>query len=110
MSPPRCVYSCTAVRAATSNPMKRVPFAPWALAAMLLAADARALSLQDAAALALQNDPRLRAADAQVAAQAANVDVARAGYFPNASLNVNAGASRYYLPSELSQTFPLPGV
>ena len=38
------------------------------------------MSLGDAAGLALQNDPRLRAADAQVQSSAAGVDLARADY------------------------------
>ena len=93
------------------------PARPRVLAAVLLlassvlgAAPARALSLQDAAELALQNDPRLRAADAQVQSSAAGVDLARAGYLPTASFSGSTGAQRYYLPASLSQAFPLPGV
>ncbi|MDR3417602.1 MAG: TolC family outer membrane protein [Nevskia sp.] len=70
---------------------------------------AHALSLNEAAALALQNDPRLLAASEAVQASAAQVDVAHAGYFPSGSLSANTGLQRYYLSQSLSGALPING-
>jgi len=80
-----------------------------ALIAALLAAPAQAISLNDAATLALQNDPRLRAAGDAVQASSAQVDVARAGYLPSATLSASTGLSRYYLSPALANSIPING-
>ncbi|MGH8461487.1 MAG: TolC family outer membrane protein [Stenotrophobium sp.] len=81
----------------------------FALASFLISGTAQALSLHDAATLALHNDPRMHAADAAVQSAAAEVDVARAGYLPGASVSLNTGFTRYYLPPQLTAAFALPG-
>jgi outer membrane protein len=81
-----------------------------ALLAAILAAcalPARALSLNEAASLALQNDPRLRAAGDAVQASKAQVEEARAGYRPNASLSGSTGLSRYYLSPAITNQLPI---
>lgn len=80
-----------------------------ALAALFAAGSAHAISLGDAAGLALQNDPRMRAAGDAVQASSAQVDVARAGYLPSATLSANTGLSRYYLSPSLSSSIPING-
>ena len=81
------------------------------LAAVLAASagSAHAISLGDAASLALQNDPRMRAAGDAVQASSAQVDVARAGYLPSATLSANTGLSRYYLSPALASSIPIDG-
>jgi outer membrane protein len=79
------------------------------LAVLFAAAPVHALGLNDAAVLALQNDPRMRAAGDAVQASAAQVDVARAGYLPSASLSASTGLSRYYLSPALSGAIPING-
>lgn len=81
-----------------------------ALLAAVLAAcavPAQALSLSEAASLALQNDPRLRAAGDAVDASRAQVGEARAGYRPSASLSASTGLSRYYLSPALTNQLPV---
>lgn len=80
-----------------------------AVAALLAAAPAHAISLGDAAGMALQNDPRMRAAGDAVQASTAQVDVARAGYLPSATLTANTGLSRYYLSPALAGSIPIDG-
>jgi TolC family type I secretion outer membrane protein len=80
-----------------------------ALSALLAAAPAHAISLGDAATLALQNDPRMRSAGEAVQASAAQVDVARAGYRPSASLSASTGLERFYLAPALASTIPING-
>ncbi len=80
-----------------------------ALAALFAAGSAHAIGLGDAAGLALQNDPRMRAAGDAVQASSAQVDVARAGYLPSATLSANTGLSRYYLSPSLSSSIPING-
>ena len=80
-----------------------------AVLALLAAAPAHAISLADAAGLALQNDPRMRAAGDAVQASTAQVDVARAGYLPSATLTANTGLSRYYLSPALASSIPING-
>ncbi|MCK9194734.1 MAG: TolC family protein, partial [Nevskia sp.] len=53
-----------------------------AVTSLSAAMNAHALTLREAAESALQSDPRLQAADQNVQASAANVDLARAGYLP----------------------------
>ncbi len=81
----------------------------FAAALLACAGSAQAMSLADAASLALQNDPRLRAAGDAVQASSAQVDAARAGYLPNATLTANTGLSRYYLSPALSGSIPIDG-
>jgi outer membrane protein len=77
------------------------------LAALAVCAlPAQALSLNEAASLALQNDPRLRAAGDAVQAFKAQVDEARAGYRPSASLSASTGLSRYYLSPSITSSLP----
>jgi len=82
-----------------------------AIAALLAvgSGSAHAISLGDAAGLALQNDPRMRAAGDAVQASTAQVDVARAGYLPSATLTANTGLSRYYLSPALASSIPING-
>ena len=77
--------------------------------ACLACAPSQAMSLADAAGLALQNDPRLRAAGDAVQASSAQVEAARAGYLPNATLSASTGLSRYYLSPALSSSIPIDG-
>lgn len=93
--------------------MRRSPGRPRlaaACAAALLAcnAPAFAMSLREAAAQALQHDPRLRAAADDTRAAAADVEIARAGYRPNLTLEVGSNLSRYYL-NDLPAGFPSLG-
>ncbi|HWY24666.1 MAG TPA: TolC family outer membrane protein [Nevskia sp.] len=81
----------------------------FAAALLACAGSARAMSLADAASLALQNDPRLHAAGDAVQASSAQVDAARAGYLPNATLSASTGLSRYYLSPALSGSIPING-
>ncbi|MDB5985189.1 MAG: hypothetical protein JWR16_242 [Nevskia sp.] len=74
------------------------------------AASAHALSLREAAELAVQNDPRMHAAEQAVAASAANVDVARAGYLPSASVSAGSGVQRVYLGGDFPAGIPVPGL
>lgn len=85
--------------------MKNLPRQALVAAFLLAASSAEAISLSDAATAALQNDPRLVAADQSVQASAANVDVARAGYRPTVNASVEGGRSRLYT----SAVFPIPG-
>jgi outer membrane protein len=80
-------------------------------AAILIAAagTAQAMTLDEAAHLALQNDPRLRAADDAVDASKAQVDEATAGYRPSANLSASTGLARYYLSPALSSSIPFNG-
>ncbi len=78
------------------------------LLAALIAPTAQALSLREAAELALQNDPRMRAADQAVAVSEANVDVARAGYLPSVSLSGGTGVQKVYLGNNFPAGFPKP--
>ncbi|MBV8061956.1 MAG: TolC family protein, partial [Nevskia sp.] len=80
-----------------------------AAALLACAVPARAMSLADAASLALQNDPRLRAAGDAVQASSAQLDAARAGYLPNATLSASTGLSRYYLSPALGNALPING-
>lgn len=78
-----------------------------AAAVAACALPAQALSLNQAASLALQNDPRLRAAGDAVQAYRAQVDEARAGYRPSASLSASTGLSRYYLSPAITSQLPV---
>ena len=69
---------------------------------------AQALSLREAAELALQNDPRLRAAEQSVAESNANIDVARAGYLPSVSVGAAAGKQRIDFKSDFPAGLPEP--
>jgi len=80
------------------------------LCSVFASASAQALSLRQAAEFALQNDPRLQAAEQAVAVSSANVDVARAGYLPSASLSAGSGAQRVYFGSTFPAGFPQPGL
>lgn len=71
------------------------------------AVPAQALSLNQAASLALQNDPRLRTAGDAVQALKAQVDEARAGYRPSARLSASTGLLRYYLSPSLTTQLPV---
>lgn len=72
---------------------------------LLLASQAEALSLHEAAAQALQQDPRLAAAHLDASGSAADVEAARAGYRPSVSASVLGGRSRLYTNAQ----FPQPG-
>ncbi|AXQ31182.1 hypothetical protein D0B54_21975 [Solimonas sp. K1W22B-7] len=72
---------------------------PLLIALLLAAPAAQALSLNEAAQLALRNDPRIRAADADVAAAAGEMDQARAGYRPNIGLAADIGRSDFQVDS-----------
>jgi len=77
--------------------------------AVVAGAPAQAMSLADAASLALQNDPRLRAAGDAVQASSAQVEAARAGFLPSATLSASTGLSRYYLSPALGGAIPIDG-
>lgn len=72
---------------------------------LLLSTDAAAISLHEAAALALQRDPRLTAAHRATDGSAADVEVARAGLRPSVSAQVIGGRSRLYTDAP----FPVAG-
>jgi len=93
--------------------MSTTPRLPLRAALMLAllagAGTAHAMTLAEAASLALQNDPRLRAAGDAVQVSGAQVDLARSGYRPNATLSASTGLSRYYLSPALSSSIPIDG-
>ena len=72
---------------------------------LLLSTDAAAISLHDAAAQALQRDPRLTAAHRAADGSAADVETARAGLRPSVNAQVIGGRSRLYTNAQ----FPVPG-
>lgn len=74
-------------------------------ALLLLPLGAQALSLPEAAALALRNDPRIRAAGAEVDAAQAGVEQARAGYRPSLGLAADIGRSDF----QVDAPFPPSG-
>jgi len=71
------------------------------IAALLLLAPlgAQALTLPEAAALALRNDPRVRAAAADSGAAQAGIEEARAGYRPTIGLAGDIGRSDFQVDS-----------
>lgn len=62
-------------------------------ALIVLSLNAQALSLREAAQLALRNDPRIQATAASVRASEAVVDQAEAGFKPNVQFAADAGKS-----------------
>jgi len=88
-------------------PMKKSALLAPLLAVTSLSAamNAHALTLREAAESALQSDPRLQAADQNVQASAANVDLARAGYLPTVNASVEGGRSQLYTNAR----FPIAG-
>ncbi|HSW15360.1 MAG TPA: TolC family outer membrane protein [Solimonas sp.] len=66
---------------------------------LLLPLAAQALSLPEAAQLALRNDPRIRAASADVGAAQAAVEQARAGYQPSVSVAADVGRADFQVDS-----------
>ena len=64
-----------------------------AAAVITAAAPASALSLREAAQLALRNDPRMHASASAIDASAAQVDQARTGYYPSILLQADGGRS-----------------
>ena len=72
---------------------------PILIALLLAAPAAQALSLSEAAQLALRNDPRIQAADADLAAAASGVEFARAGYRPSVGLAADIGRSDFQVDS-----------
>ncbi|GAC1620166.1 MAG: TolC family outer membrane protein [Nevskia sp.] len=72
-------------------------------AALAVAVPAQALSLHEAAERALQNDPRLLAADEAVRASNANVDLAQSGFLPSLNASVEGGRSRLYTRAQFPQ-------
>lgn len=76
------------------------------LSLLLLPAAAQALSLPEAAQLALRSDPRLLAAAAEVQAAAAGVDQARAAYRPSVGVAAEIGRSDF----QVDAPFPESGL
>lgn len=72
---------------------------------LLLSTDAAAIGLHEAAAQALQRDPRLTAAHRAADGSAADVEAARAGLRPSVNAQVIGGRSRLYTNAQ----FPVPG-
>ncbi|MBA4286695.1 MAG: hypothetical protein C0434_14300 [Xanthomonadaceae bacterium] len=72
---------------------------------LLISADAAAISLHEAAAQALQRDPRLTAAHRAADGSAADVETARAGFRPSVNASVIGGRSRLYSDAP----FPVAG-
>jgi outer membrane protein len=72
---------------------------PFLIALLLAAPAAQALTLNEAAQAALRSDPRIQAADADVAAAAGGLDVARAGYRPTLGASADIGRSDFQVDS-----------
>lgn len=72
---------------------------------LLLSTDAAAISLHEAAAQALQRDPRLTAAHRAADGSVADVETARAGLRPTVNAQVLGGRSRLYTNAQ----FPVAG-
>ena len=79
--------------------------AVFAAAALAVTLPASALTLREAAQLALHNDPRMHATSAAIDASVAQVDEARTGYFPSVSLQADGGRSDL----RTSAPFPMSG-
>jgi len=77
--------------------MRRLSIA--ALLLLLAPLGAQALTLPEAAALALRNDPRVRAAAADSGAAQAGIEQARAGYRPTIGLAGDIGRSDFQVDS-----------
>lgn len=75
------------------------------LALLIAAPAAQALTLGEAAQLALRNDPRIRAANADVGAAAAGIEQARAGYRPSIGVAADYGRSDF----QVDAPFPPSG-
>lgn len=86
--------------------MKHRIFGLLLLPALWLPLSAQALSLQEAAQLALRNDPRVFAAEADFAAAQSGVEQARAGYRPSLGIAAEIGRSDL----QVDAPFPESGI
>lgn len=105
------IFRLARFRAGSLSARKAVGLSLMLLCVMLLCTwvdGAQALSLREAAELALQNDPRLRAAEQSVAESKANIDVARAGYLPTVSVGAAAGEQRIDFKGDFPAGLPEP--
>ena len=90
--------------------MKAFVFGVSALAGAICVQPVSAMSLREAAERALQNDPRMQAADSAVQSSRAGVDEAKAGYRPTVSLAASVAAQGIHLQSDLPPGIVLPDV